>query len=194
MFTGIVEEIGRVQAMDGAALSIAAGTTLADLAIGGSIAVNGTCLTATSVVPGAFSAEVTPETLRRTNLGRLTPGDGVNLERPVAVSGRLGGHIVQGHVDGVGEVIGIVPEGNSRVMRFRAPTDLMRYIVPKGFIAVDGISLTVVEVQGGAFTVSVIPTTYRETVLGVRREGDMVNLEADIIAKYVERLLHQSDR
>ncbi len=194
MFTGIVEEIGRVQAMDGAALSIAAGKTLADLAIGGSIAVNGTCLTAVSVVPSAFSAEVTPETLSRTNLGRLTPGDGVNLERPVAVSGRLGGHIVQGHVDGVGEVIGIVPEGNSRVMRFRAPTDLMRYIVPKGFIAVDGISLTVVEVQGSAFTVSVIPTTYRETVLGVRREGDMVNLEADIIAKYVERLLHQSDR
>ena len=194
MFTGIVEEIGRVQAMDGAALSIAAGKTLADLAIGGSIAVNGTCLTAVSVAPGAFSAEVTPETLSRTNLGRLTPGDGVNLERPVAVSGRLGGHIVQGHVDGVGEVIGIVPEGNSRVMRFRAPTDLMRYIVPKGFIAVDGISLTVVEVQGGAFTVSVIPTTYRETVLGVRREGDMVNLEADVIAKYVERLLHQSDR
>ena len=194
MFTGIVEEIGRVQAMDGAALSIAAGKTLADLAIGGSIAVNGTCLTAASVAPGAFSAEVTPETLSRTNLGRLTPGDGVNLERPVAVSGRLGGHIVQGHVDGVGEVIGIVPEGNSRVMRFRAPTDLMRYIVPKGFIAVDGISLTVVEVQGGAFTVSVIPTTYRETVLGVRREGDMVNLEADVIAKYVERLLHQSDR
>ena len=190
MFTGIVEEIGRVQAMDGAALSIAAGKTLADLAIGGSIAVNGTCLTAVSVAPGAFSAEVTPETLSRTNLGRLTPGDGVNLERPVAVSGRLGGHIVQGHVDGVGEVIGIVPEGNSRVMRFRAPTDLMRYIVPKGFIAVDGISLTVVEVQGSAFTVSVIPTTYRETVLGVRREGDMVNLEADIIAKYVERLLH----
>ncbi len=194
MFTGIVEEIGRVQAMDGAALSIAAGMTLADLAIGGSIAVNGTCLTAVSVAPGAFSAEVTQETLSRTNLGRLTPGDGVNLERPVAVSGRLGGHIVQGHVDGVGEVIGIVPEGNSRVMRFRAPTDLMRYIVPKGFIAVDGISLTVVEVQGGAFTVSVIPTTYRETVLGVRREGDMVNLEADVIAKYVERLLHQSDR
>ncbi len=194
MFTGIVEEIGRVQAMDGAALSIAAGKTLADLAIGGSIAVNGTCLTAVSVAPGAFSAEVTPETLSRTNLGRLIPGDDVNLERPVAVSGRLGGHIVQGHVDGVGEVIGIVPEGNSRVMRFRAPTDLMRYIVPKGFIAVDGISLTVVEVQGSAFTVSVIPTTYRETVLGVRREGDMVNLEADIIAKYVERLLHQSDR
>lgn len=194
MFTGIVEEIGRVQAMDGAALSIAAGKTLADLAIGGSIAVNGTCLTAASVAPGAFSAEVTPETLRRTNLGRLTPGDGVNLERPVAVSGRLGGHIVQGHVDGVGAVIGIVPEGNSRVMRFRAPTGLMRYIVPKGFIAVDGISLTVVEVQSGAFTVSVIPTTYRETVLGVRREGDMVNLEADVIAKYVERLLHQSDR
>ena len=194
MFTGIVEEIGRVQAMDGAALSIAAGKTLADLAIGGSIAVNGTCLTAVSVAPGAFSAEVTPESLSRTNLGRLTPGDGVNLERPLAVSGRLGGHIVQGHVDGVGEVIGIVPEGNSRVMRFRAPTELMRYIVPKGFIAVDGISLTVVEVQGGAFTVSVIPTTYRETVLGVRREGDMVNLEADVIAKYVERLLHQSDR
>ena len=194
MFTGIVEEIGRVQAVDGAALSIAAGKTLEDLAIGGSIAVNGTCLTAASVAPGAFSAEVTPETLRRTNLGRLTPGDSVNLERPVAVSGRLGGHIVQGHVDGVGDVIGIVPEGNSRVMRFRAPTDLMRYIVPKGFIAVDGISLTVVEVQGGAFTVSVIPTTYRETVLGVRREGDMVNLEADVIAKYVERLLHQSDR
>ena len=194
MFTGIVEEIGRVQAMDGAALFIAAGKTLADLAIGGSIAVNGTCLTAVSVAPGAFSAEVTPESLSRTNLGRLTPGDGVNLERPLAVSGRLGGHIVQGHVDGVGEVIGIVQEGNSRVMRFRAPTELMRYIVPKGFIAVDGISLTVVEVQGGAFTVSVIPTTYRETVLGVRREGDMVNLEADVIAKYVERLLHQSDR
>ncbi len=194
MFTGIVEEIGRVQAMDDAALFIAAGKTLADLAIGGSIAVNGTCLTAVSVAPGAFSAEVTPETLSRTNLGRLTPGDGVNLERPVAVSGRLGGHIVQGHVDGVGEVIGIVPEGNSRVMRFRAPADLMRYIVPKGFIAVDGISLTVVEVQGSAFTVSVIPTTYRETVLGVRREGDMVNLEADVIAKYVERLLHHSDR
>ena len=194
MFTGIVEEIGQLQAIDGFELTIAARKTLEDMTLGGSIAVNGVCLTATSVNNDTFAVEVTPETLRRTNLGELAVGVGVNLERPLAVSDRLGGHIVQGHVDGTGEVVRITPEGNSHIVRLQAPPALMRYIAPKGFIAIDGISLTVVDIQGDTFTVSVIPTTYRETILGERREGDIVNLEVDILAKYVERLVTETGR
>ncbi|PZC45461.1 MAG: riboflavin synthase [Chloroflexi bacterium] len=194
MFTGIVEEIGHLLSVEKSTLTIAARKTLDDLTLGGSIAVNGTCLTATSIGSENFSVEVTPETLRRTNLGQLAAGSGVNLERPLAVTDRLGGHIVQGHVDGTADIIGVTPEGNSRIIRFSTPSALMRYIAPKGFIAVDGISLTVVDIQEDTFTVSVIPTTYRETILGEKHEGDMVNLEVDILAKYVERLLAETRR
>jgi riboflavin synthase len=194
MFTGIVEEIGHLLAVEKSTLTITAQKTLDDLTLGGSIAVNGTCLTAIAIGSENFSVEVTPETLRRTNLGQLAAGSSVNLERPLAVTDRLGGHIVQGHVDGTAVIMGVTPEGNSRIIRFSTPSALMRYIAPKGFIAVDGISLTVVDIQEDTFTVSVIPTTYRETILGERREGDMVNLEVDILAKYVERLLAETRR
>lgn len=189
MFTGIVEEMGTLRAVDGYRLDVQASVTLEGLRVGDSIAVNGACLTVTRLESDAFSVEVTPETLRRTNLGHLSPGDPVNLERSLAWGGRLGGHLVQGHVDGTGEVVELAPQGNAHIMRFRAPPEVMRYVVPKGYIAIDGTSLTVVEVKPDTFTVSVIPATYRETVLGARRPGSVVNLEVDILAKYVEWLL-----
>ena len=135
-----------------------------------------------------FSVDVVPETLRRTNLGGLRDGDGVNLERPVPVGGRLDGHVVQGHVDGTGGVESVVPEGTALLVRFAAPSEVMRYVVPKGFVAVDGTSLTVVDCDDSGFTVTVIPFTRDNTVLGARAVGDAVNLEVDVLAKYVERL------
>lgn len=189
MFTGIVEEVGRVLQRNGSALAIGASTVLDGLREGDSIAVNGVCLTVVRLLPGGFAVDLSPETLRRTNLGRLLVDDPVNLERPLLYGGRVGGHLVQGHVDGVGEVVSIVPEGNSHLFTFSTPPPLMRYIVEKGFIAVDGISLTVVGVQGNQFSVAIIPYTFQHTVMSHRRVGDWVNLEVDILAKYVERLL-----
>jgi riboflavin synthase len=184
MFTGIVEELGEVAAADGGHLRIAATNVLEDAKTGDSIAVDGCCLTAVELGPGWWRADVTDETLRRTTLGRLAPGDRVNLERPVRVNDRLGGHIVQGHVDGVGEVVEPAPN-----LRVRMPRPLLRYVVEKGSVAVDGVSLTVVDVLDDGFTVAVIPHTTEVTTLGRRKPGDKVNLEVDVTVKYVERLL-----
>jgi riboflavin synthase len=156
---------------------------------GSSIAVNGVCLTITTLDGNAFLAEVTPETLRRSNLGRLRAGDSVNLERPLALGGQLGGHLVEGHVDATGRVASIALDGEALIVGCEAPAEVMRYIVEKGFIAVDGVSLTVVARHTGSFEVSVIDYTRQHTTLGNYRVGDLVNLEVDIIAKYVEQLM-----
>jgi riboflavin synthase len=184
MFTGIVEELGEVAAVEGGHLRIAATTVLEDAKTGDSIAVDGCCLTAVEFGDGWWRADVTDETRRRTTLGGLAPGDRVNLERPVRVNDRLGGHIVQGHVDGVGEVVEPAPD-----LRVRMPRPLLRYVVEKGSVAVDGVSLTVVDVLDDGFTVALIPHTTEVTTLGLRQPGDKVNLEVDVTVKYVERLL-----
>lgn len=188
MFTGIVEEIGAVKSATDGGLTIAASTVMDDLRTGGSINVNGACLTVTSRDEMTFSVDVVSETLRRTNLGGLDTGDAVNLERPVQAAGRLDGHIVQGHVDGTGTVESVVREGDALLLRFSAPPGTMRYVVKKGFVAVDGTSLTVVDCDDVGFVVTVIPHTRDNTVLGSRGVGDAVNLEVDVLAKYVERL------
>ncbi len=188
MFTGLVEEVGRVVLANQRNLVISAHDVLGGLALGESIAVNGVCLTVTSYNTDSFSIDVTPETLRRTNLGLLSAGNGVNLERPLAFGGRLSGHLVQGHIDATGRVSSIRRDSEALLIRFEAPPDIMRYVVEKGFIAVDGISLTVAAKDIGSFQVSVVDYTRRHTTLGDRRSGDLVNLEVDIIAKYVEQL------
>ena len=193
MFTGIVAEKGKVLAAGEASLVIESWLALEGAVIGDSIAVNGACLTITTMGEGRFTVDVTPETLRRTNLGGLQQGSPVNLEPPLAYGGKVGGHLVQGHVDAVGVVAGITPEGNSRLMTFGAPREIMRYVVEKGFVAVDGISLTVAAVAEAQFTVAVIPYTDQHTTLGERGPGDSVNLETDILAKYTERLLAEGD-
>ncbi|MBI4234315.1 MAG: riboflavin synthase [Chloroflexi bacterium] len=189
MFTGIVEEVGKLVERRGAALRLKASRVLEGTRVGDSIAVNGACLTVTSLEEATLTFDITPETERRTNLGFLTPGSPVNLERSLAYGGRMGGHLVQGHVDGVGRVLSITPEGDSHIFRFEAPAPIMRYVVEKGFMAVDGISLTVTGQGDSWFTVAVIPYTFRNTGLGSRKPGDVVNLEVDILAKYLERLL-----
>jgi riboflavin synthase len=195
MFCGIVEEVGEVRAVRQRGqiveLTIAARKVLEDIRPGDSVAVNGTCLTVTERTGDAFQVELAPETLRRTNLGDLQPGDGVNLERSLRADGRIGGHFVQGHVDGTGQVLELIPEGESVMARFSAPPAVMRYVVPKGFIAVDGVSLTVVEPAEDSFTVALIPYTLAHTIAGQYQVGDRVNLEADILGKYVEQLLQQ---
>ena len=196
MFTGIVEEVGQVESLEPlnqpagiARLAIRAARVMDGLKLGDSISVNGACLTVVEMGNGCFSVDLAPETLRRTSLGSVTPSGGVNLERALAVTDRLGGHIVQGHVDARGRVTSIRPEGDCIIMGFRAPKGLMPYIVQKGFVAVDGISLTVVKKGASSFTVSLIPYTLENTILRERRKGDHVNLEVDILAKYVESLL-----
>jgi len=184
MFTGIVEELGSVDAFDGGRLRIGAATVLEDAGQGDSIAVDGCCLTVVAQGPGWWEADVSDETRKRTTLADRQPGDQVNLERPVRVQDRLGGHIVQGHVDGVGEVVEPVPD-----LRVRMPRDLLRYVVEKGSVAVDGVSLTVVDVLDDGFTVAVIPHTSEVTTLGRKGPGERVNLEVDVTVKYVERLL-----
>lgn len=187
MFTGIVEEIGKVTSARPGRLSIAASKVLEDIEEGASIAVNGVCLTVTGFDNRSFSVEVMEETLDRTNLGLLKASDGVNLERPLALGGRLGGHLVQGHIDGTGKIISINPRGESILAGLEAPPQLMAYIVEKGFIAVDGVSLTIVSKDSNYFQVSLVDYTRQHTTLGKLRVGDTVNLEADIIAKYVEQ-------
>ena len=189
MFTGIVEEVGIVGGLDDHRLSITGPKVVEDAKLGDSIAVNGTCLTVVTLEAGGFSVDLAPETIRRTSLGDVTAGDPVNLERPLAVSDRLGGHIVQGHVDGSGQVASIEPDGDCHIFRVDAPGQLMPYIVDKGFVAVDGISLTVVQKGATWFTISVIPYTLEHTNLKGKSEGSRVNLEVDIVAKYVESLL-----
>jgi len=194
MFTGIVEELGHVRAVTpnagGARIEIGATTVLEDATIGASIAVNGCCLTVVELGDRHWSADAVVETLARTNLGGLTPGDPVNLERPVRLEDRLSGHLVQGHVDATGEVAAREPQSDgSQRFRFSAPADVLRYVVHKGSITVDGISLTVAAVADDAFEVAVIPHTLAVTTLGARAIGARVNLEVDLVAKYVERLL-----
>ena len=189
MFTGIVEEVGIIAKISDTAMTVQASTITEDLKLGDSIAVNGTCLTVVEFGPTEFSVDLSPETIRRTSLGQLSQGSMVNLERALMASDRMGGHIVQGHVDGTGRVISIKPDGASIVFRIRVPKRLNSYIVEKGFISVDGISLTVVKRGASSFTLAVIPYTLENTNLAVLSEGDQVNLEADILAKYVESLL-----
>lgn len=193
MFTGIIEEVGTVERLvlsgQTGVLSVNSSRLLEGLKIGDSIAVNGVCLTAVSLSERGFSADTSAETLRKTNLGELKPGDGVNLERPLRLGDRLGGHLVSGHVDGLGRVQGIVPEGESFLYRFELPEELERYVVHEGSISVDGISLTVARLHPRAFEVAVIPFTVRETNLGGRKPGDRVNLEVDMLGRYVERLM-----
>ena len=188
MFSGIVEELGELMAVEPSRLVVAASKVMDDLALGSSICVNGACLTVTSRDSGSFSVDVVPETLRRTNLGSLKVKDRVNLERSLPVAGRFDGHIVQGHVDGTGTVQSISDEGVALLIEIQAPESLMRYVVEKGFIAVDGTSLTVVNCDTGSLVVTVIPYTRDNTVFGIREVGEQVNLEVDILAKYVERL------
>ncbi|MDO5133024.1 MAG: riboflavin synthase [Eubacteriales bacterium] len=194
MFTGIVEEIGTIRRIQkgraSAVLTIAARKVLEDAQIGDSIAVNGICLTVTSLADGAFTADVMHETLRRTSLSGLAPGSRVNLERAMAADGRFGGHIVAGHVDGVGRITDMRKDDNAVWYTFRAEPGVLRYIVEKGSITVDGISLTVAQVGPDSFSISAIPHTVRQTVLQDRKTGDIVNLETDIIGKYVEKLLY----
>jgi riboflavin synthase len=194
MFTGIIEEVGAVQSIatlpTGARLSIRCRTVLEDITMGASIDVNGVCLTATAIARDGFSADVSPETLRRSNLGALGTGSPVNLERPLSPSGRLGGHLVQGHVDGAGEFLGLEALGNENWwLTVRIPVELDRYIVEKGSIAIDGISLTVAAIKDRVLAATIIPHTYATTALGSHRPGDLVNLECDVLAKYVEKLL-----
>ena len=194
MFTGIVEEVGRVTSAQSRNLVIAASKVLQGMELGESIAINGVCLTITDLNTGSFSVDVMPETLKRTNLGLICAGDEANLERPLTLGKPLGGHLVQGHVDNTGRVASVIRDGETMLFRFEAPPQLMRYIVEKGFIAIDGISLTVVTKDTSSFRVSIVDYTQRNTILGSRQVGDLVNLEVDIIAKYVEQLSQGSNR
>ena len=189
MFTGIVEEIGRVRSVGGGRLEIVASKTMEGTAIGDSIAVNGVCLTVTAFTRDGFTADMMPVTLEHTGLGTLRPGDGVNLERALTLISRLGGHIVSGHIDGVGHVKSIEKKGNARILRVEAPLKLLRYIVPQGAVALDGVSLTVAQVDEKGFSVSLIPHTREATALDGKQTGDAVNIENDVIGKYVEKLL-----
>jgi len=188
VFTGIVQEIGSIVSVAAGKLGIAGGGILRGIQPGGSVAVNGVCLTVTAFDSKSFSVDVMPETLNKTNLGQLRPGDRVNLERPLVLNGEIGGHLVQGHIDDTGEVVRVAREGGAVLMSFRATPEIMRYIVPKGFIAVDGTSLTVTARDAGSFGVSIVGYTLEHTVLADRKPGDAVNLEVDIIGKYVVEL------
>jgi riboflavin synthase len=193
MFTGIVRERGRVVAADGGAdgvrLEIEAPQTAAAAAVGDSVSIDGSCLTAERVADGRIAFRAVPETIRRTALGRLQPGSEVNLEPALRAGEPLGGHYVQGHVDGIGRVRSSQPEGDGLRMWIEAPQDLLRYCVEKGSVAVQGVSLTIAELADGAFAVALVPHTLAETTLGSLEPGDPVNLETDVLAKYVERLL-----
>ena len=195
MFTGIVEEMGTIRAVrrgrSSSVLSIGASMVLSDLKIGDSVAVNGVCLTATGKDDGGFTADVMHETLDRSSLGSLTAGSHVNLERAMAADGRFGGHIVSGHIDGTGTVVSVRRDDIAVWYTIRTTPQLMRYIVEKGSIAIDGISLTVAAVETDRFSVSIIPHTVQETTLGEKRPGATVNLENDIIGKYVEKLMQK---
>lgn len=198
MFTGLIQDIGRIQALErgggGIFLTVATRLPLDDVRIGDSISVSGACLTVVKLLEQAFTAEVSPETLQRTTLSRAGVGQTVNLEKSLKFSDFLGGHLVSGHVDGTGEILKILPEGNSRRYRFRAPEEIGRYLIEKGSVAVDGISLTVAQIEGSDFDAAVLPYTAQATTLGAKKIGDPVNLEIDLIAKYVEKFLRQTGR
>ena len=193
MFTGIIEELGTVRHVAPGNLELSARRVLEGTRLGDSIAVNGVCLTVTALSPGGFTADVMPETLRRSGLGQLRPGSKVNLERAMAADGRFGGHIVTGHIDGTGTVSSLRREGNAVWVTIAAPPELLAGIVEKGSIAIDGISLTVAEVTDRDFAVSIIPHTGAQTTLLDRKAGDTVNLETDILGKYVAKLLGREE-
>jgi riboflavin synthase len=197
LFTGLIQDLGKIQSLErrggGFFLTVATGLSLADVKVGDSIAVDGVCLTAVRLSGRTFTAEVSPETLKRTTLSRAAAGQPVNLEKSLRLSDFLGGHLVSGHVDGTGEVVRVLAEGNSRRYRFRAPGEIARYLIAKGSVAVDGISLTVAEIEEPEFAVAVIPHTAQSTTLGAKKAGDPVNLEVDPIAKYVEKFLRRAE-
>ena len=198
MFTGIIEELGTVEAVEtraaGARLKVRCATVMKDMTEGASIAVNGVCLTAVDLRPEYFSADLAPETLRRSNLGDLRAGSRVNLERPLSPTGRLSGHIVQGHVDGTGEFVSLDRLGDENWwLRVRVPADLDPFLVYKGSISIDGISLTIAALEGDLMSVTIIPHTYRNTTLAGYRAGARVNLECDVLAKHVEKLVRNLD-
>ena len=190
MFTGIIEEIGAVARRSGAELAILAEKVLGDLKEGDSVSVDGVCLTAVAFFPKGFVVQVSPETYSRTTLGRLKPGHAVNLERAMRADGRFGGHFVLGHVDGVGKVLSVREQGEFSLWQFSAPDEVARYLAPKGSIAIDGISLTLVAPERNAFSVAIIPATLRNTTLGSKRPGDLVNMEADILGKHVRHYMN----
>ena len=193
MFTGLVEEIGTVRRMwtagEALVLSVNAEQVLSDVKVSDSIAINGACLTVTEVSAGSFAVGIAPETQRRTNLGNLQPGDVVNLERSLPFNGRIGGHFVQGHVDGTGVIMEMSPEDESLWVKVEASEELLRYIVPKGFISVDGVSLTVVDVFPNAFNFMLISYSQKHVILPRKTVGELVNLEVDMLGKYVERFV-----
>jgi riboflavin synthase len=198
MFTGIIEELGAVESVEmwaaGARLKVRCSTVMSDTAPGASIAVNGVCLTAVDLGPDSFSADLAPETLRLSNLGDLRAGSRVNLERPLSLTGRLSGHIVQGHVDGTGEFLSLEDLGQDNWwLRVRVPAALDAFLVYKGSIAIDGISLTIAALEGDTLSVTIIPHTYRHTTLGGYGAGARLNLECDVLAKHVEKLLRKLD-
>jgi riboflavin synthase len=189
MFTGIVKEVGSIVSVPVGKLVVAGDQILEGIELGGSVAVNGICLTVTEFSDRFFSVDVMPETMSKTNLGKLRPGDKVNLERPLGLGGEIGGHLVQGHIDDTGKVASVVRNGEALLIKFQAPPEVMRYIVSKGFIAVDGTSLTVVEKDNTSFSVSIVGFTRQNTILANRKLGDIVNLEVDIIGKYVAEFM-----
>jgi riboflavin synthase len=193
MFTGIISEVGRVTSQRNGKLVVEAANIIKGLELGGSVAVNGACLTVTTFDSSSFSVDIAPETVRRTNIGGLKTGDPVNLERPLGLGGELGGHLVQGHVDDTGKLVDTDPEGGATLLRFQAKPEIMQYIVEKGFIAIEGISLTITDRGSGDFQVSVVDYTKNHTNLKYHKIGDLVNLEVDIMAKYVQRFI-QSQR
>ncbi|MGH2673604.1 MAG: riboflavin synthase [Actinomycetota bacterium] len=194
MFTGIVEERGVVREVGGSRLAVGCRTVTSDAEVGASVSVNGVCLTVVERSEAHLAFDVSDETLRRTSFARLSEGDPVNLERPLTLASRLGGHLVQGHVDGVGEVVEVAPgTDGSAWVTIRAPKDLRRYLVEKGSVCVDGVSLTVAALDGDTFAVALIPHTLAATTLGSAKPSDPVNLEVDVIAKYVQALLEGRD-
>lgn len=197
MFTGLIEEVGRLESVkrSGASVrfAIEARDVLAGLAVDDSVAVNGVCLTVVSLSEGRFHVDAVDETLRKTTLGTLRVGAQLNLERCLRVSDRLGGHIVQGHVDGVGRVTGVVPQDAGQLLKIRMPADRKKYVIAEGSIAIDGVSLTVARVAEDEITIALIPHTLEKTILGALRVGDVVNIEVDVIGKYIERLLKSAE-
>ncbi len=197
MFTGLIEDVGKIKGItrkgSGQVLSIDCGLPLEEIVLGESIAVDGVCLTVTSLVSGGFTVDVSPESLQRTTLGSKRPGHTVNLERALRLSDRLGGHLVSGHIDGTAVAASIEPTGDFILIAFTAPDTLLKYIIDKGSVAIDGISLTVNECTDRGFSVMIIPHTFAHTTLSTRKAGDRVNIENDIIGKYVEKLLTTED-
>jgi riboflavin synthase len=191
MFTGIIEEIGSVQQLSARGLAVQAKDVLAGTVLGDSISVNGACLTVTDITKSGFTVEIMPETKRLTNIGDLRVGDRVNLERALPAQGRFGGHFVQGHVDAVGKVVSLQPDGEALILTVKAPEDVLKYIVKKCFIAVNGVSLTVTDCASSQFSLSLVSYSRQKTNLGTLKQGNKVNLEVDIMAKYIEKFYHQ---